>query len=96
MIENLTENLQLVNEYITIKRAIRQRKDISHCTRWSEYSFNIYRKLRKEKYQVRKFLKEKGFTEKELKRYSKNGCAYPSNDNEYNTINTRNKYSRII
>ena len=31
--ENLTENLQLINKYITIKRAIKQRKDISHCIR---------------------------------------------------------------
>ena len=69
---NLAENLQLINEYIIIKRAIRQRKDISYYTRWSEYSFNIYRRLRKEKYQVRRILKEKGFTKEKLKKYSKN------------------------
>ena len=67
--ENLAENLQLVNEYITIKRAIRQRKDINHYTRWSKYSFNIYKRLKKEKYQVRKILKEKEFIEEELKKY---------------------------
>ena len=93
---NLAENLQLINEYIIIKRAIKQRKDISYCTRWSDYSFNIYRRLRKEKYQVRKILREKGFTEEKLKRYSKDGCTNSSNNNEYNTTYARNKYNRTI
>ncbi len=93
---NLAENLQLINEYITIKRAIRQRKDISHYFGWRDYSFNIYRRLRREKYQVRKILREKGFTKEELKRYSKDGCTNSSNNNEYNTIYARNKYGRTI
>ncbi len=96
MIGNLAENLQLINEYIIIKRAIRQRKDISHCIRWSEYSFNIYRRLRRKKHQVRKILREKGFIEEELKRYNKDECINSSNNNEYNTTNARNKYSRTI
>ncbi len=89
---NLAENLQLINKYIIIKRAIRQRKDISHCIKWNKYSFNIYRKLRKKKYQVRKILKEKGFIKEELKRYSKNECTYLFNDNEYNTTHVRQNY----
>ena len=66
--KNLAENLQFINEYIIIKKVIRQRKNISYCIGWKEYSFNIYRKLRREKYQVRKILREKGFIEEELKR----------------------------
>ncbi len=94
--KNLAENLQFINEYIIIKKVIRQRKNISYCIGWKEYSFNIYRKLRKEKHQVRKILKERKFTKKELKRYSKNGYTYPSNNNKYNITYTRNKYSKII
>ena len=56
---------------------------------------NICR-IKKRKYQVRKILREKEFTEEKLKRYSKDGCINPSNYNEYNITNVINKHGRTI